>query len=119
MKSRFKNAHPLMVYMSIKQRALVKLFSQKQRLPVSQLVREGLLMRMAVDDRYNSGWNDALDEAMRIANDSNAGKMMFPSGRSFSQMICDDIVEMKRDLKDLNEFKEVNETTVLNNEEKK
>ena len=67
MKTRFKNAHPLMVYMSIKQRALVKLFSQKQRLPVSQLVREGLLMRMAGDDRYNSGWNDALDEAMRIA----------------------------------------------------
>jgi hypothetical protein len=96
MATRFKNVHPLMVYMPLKQRALVKLFSKKQKTPVSQLVREGLLMRMAGEDRYNAGWNDGIDASKDVANNSNAGKMMFPSGRSFSQMICEELDQIKR-----------------------
>ena len=54
--SRFKNVHPLMIYMPIKQRANLKVFARKNRMPVSQAVREGILMRMA-------GGNDPVTSA--------------------------------------------------------
>ena len=50
--SRFKNVHPLMIYMPIKQRANLKVFARKNRMPVSQAVREGILMRMAGGNDY-------------------------------------------------------------------
>ena len=114
--SRFKNVHPLMVYMPIKQRANLKVFARKNRMPVSQAVREGILMRMAGGNDYTGGWNDALDAAMEITKNSNAGKMMFPSGRSFSQMINEEISAIAREnTKPISaEVKEVNEGEVLN-----
>lgn len=95
--SRFKNVHPLMIYMPIKQRANLKVFARKNRMPVSQAVREGILMRMAGGNDYTSGWNDALEAAMEITKNSTAGKMMFPSGRSFSQMLCEEISGLTRE----------------------
>ena len=95
--SRFKNVHPLMIYMPIKQRANLKVFARKNRMPVSQAVREGILMRMAGGNDYTSGWNDALEAAMEITKNSHAGKMMFPSGRSFSQMLCEEISAIARE----------------------
>ena len=95
--SRFKNVHPLMIYMPIKQRANLKVFARKNRMPVSQAVREGILMRMAGGNDYTSGWNDGLEAAMEISKNSTAGKMMFPSGRSFSQMVNEEISGIVRE----------------------
>ena len=97
MMSRFKNVFPLMVYLTKRQRAYVKVFAVKNRVPVSEIAREAFNMRMAKGNEYNSGWNDALEAAMEITKNSNAGKMMFPSGRSFSQMINEEISAIVRE----------------------
>lgn len=94
--SRFKNVHPLMIYLPLTLRGAIKAYSKRHRTTVSYLMREAALMRMASDDRYTAGWNDAIDSCMRIIQENQAGKMMFPSGRSFSQMICEELVEMRR-----------------------
>lgn len=114
--SRFKNVFPLMVYLTKRQRAYVKVFAVKNRVPVSEIAREAFNMRMAKGNEYNSGWNDALEAAMEITKNSNAGKMMFPSGRSFSQMINEEISAIVREnTKPISaEVKEVNEGEVLN-----
>ena len=114
--SRFKNVFPLMVYLTKRQRAYVKVFAVKNRVPVSEIAREAFNMRMAKGNEYNSGWNDALEAAMEITKNSNAGKMMFPSGRSFSQMINEEISAIVREnTKPVSaEVKEVNEGEVLN-----
>ena len=111
MMSRFKNVFPLMVYLTKRQRAYVKVFAVKNRVPVSEIAREAFNMRMAKGNEYNSGWNDALEAAMEITKNSNAGKMMFPSGRSFSQMINEEISAIAREnTKPISaEVKEVNE----------
>lgn len=116
MMSRFKNVFPLMVYLTKRQRAYVKVFAVKNRVPVSEIAREAFNMRMAKGNEYNSGWNDALEAAMEITKNSNAGKMMFPSGRSFSQMINEEISAIVREnTKPISaEVKEVNEGEVLN-----
>ena len=94
--SRFKTVHPLMVYMPLGQRARVKIYAKKGLMPVSQVVREGIEMRMAIGDRYTSGWNDALIEVAKVIKECPAGQMKFPSGRSFSDMLCDDVTNLSR-----------------------
>ncbi len=89
--SRFKTSHPLMIYMTLKQRADVKIFARKERIPVSQLVREGLSMRMSPTDKFNAGFNEALKQAMDVTKNSKGGQMRFPSGKSFADIVCEDL----------------------------
>ena len=45
--SRFKTVYPQMFYLSLGERANVRVFAKKNLMPVSQLVREACKMRMA------------------------------------------------------------------------
>jgi len=94
--SRFKNSHPLMIYMTLKQRAAVKIYARQERIPVSQLVREGIDMRMAPGDRFNAGFNEGIKQAKEAAKNSKGGQMMFPSGKSFADIVCDDLNNLIR-----------------------
>ena len=58
-------------------------------------------MRMAGgDDPFNKGFNQGLYEAIRIANVCEGAKMMFPSGKSYAQVVIDDIEKFLREHKD-------------------
>jgi len=94
--SRFKTVHPLMIYLPLGQRARVRIYAKKGLMPVSQVVREAIEMRMATGDRYTSGWNDALLAVEKTIKECPAGQMKFPSGRSFSDMLCDDVKNLVR-----------------------
>ena len=94
--SRFKTVYPQMFYLPLGERANVRVFAKKNLMPVSQLVREGCKMRMAGEGNYQKGYDDALDEVMKKIKGSMAGQMKFPSGVSFSDMLCDEIITMKR-----------------------
>lgn len=95
--SRFKTVVPLMVYLDPKERESVKVFSKKENMSVSQLSREAFQMRMSdSSDLFNSGFNAGLNEAMKIVNNCQGATMMFPSGKSFARLVCDDIEKFLR-----------------------
>lgn len=98
--SRFKTVVPLMVYLDPKERESVKVFSKREKMSVSQLSREAFQMRMSdSSDLFNSGFNAGLNEAIKIVNNCQGATMMFPSGKSFARVVCDDIEKFLRDKK--------------------
>lgn len=98
--SRFKTVVPLMVYLDPKERESVKAFSKREKMSVSQLSREAFQMRMSdSSDLFNSGFNAGLNEAIKIVNNCQGATMMFPSGKSFARVVCDDIEKFLRDKK--------------------
>jgi hypothetical protein len=56
-------------------------------------------MRMEIDDPFKNGFNQGLNEAMRIVRETEGAKMMFPSGKSFGQLVCDEIEKFLKDKK--------------------
>jgi hypothetical protein len=100
-KNRFKNIVPVMVYIEPTERDKVFAFAKKCGISVAQLAREAFKMRMAgSNDPFNKGFNQGLNEAMRIVNACEGATMMFPSGKSFAKIVCDDIEKFLRDSKD-------------------
>ena len=90
--SRFKSVVPLMVYVDPVERNKIQAYAKKENLKVSQLARESFRMRMSDNqDPFNNGFNQGLYEAMRIVSETEGAKMMFPSGKSFGQLVCDEI----------------------------
>lgn len=97
MTSRFKTVVPLMVYVEPAERNKIQSYAKKENLKVSQLAREAFRMRMSgSDDPFTQGFNQGLHEAMRIVNDTEGAKMMFPSGKSFAQLVCEEIEKFLR-----------------------
>ena len=96
--SRFKSVVPLMVYVDPSERTKIQSFAKKEKLNVSQLARESFRMRMSgSDDPFNNGFNQGLNEAMRIVSSTEGAKMMFPSGKSFATLVCDEIEKFIRE----------------------
>ena len=96
--SRFKSVVPLMVYVDPSERTKIQSFAKKEKLNVSQLARESFRMRMSGnDDPFNNGFNQGLNEAMRIVSSTEGAKMMFPSGKSFATLVCDEIEKFLRE----------------------
>jgi hypothetical protein len=94
--SRFKTVVPLMVYISPALRDEVKKFAKKLRMPVSQIAREGFVMRMeGLGNDYDSGFSNGLEQAKLLAKETKGAQMMFPSGKSFGELVCDDIDSFK------------------------
>lgn len=90
--SRFKTVAPVMVYIEPKELSELKKYARSVKKPVSQVVREGVTMRLAtVDDPYNQGLKDGLNKAMELAQTTKGAQMKFPSGKSFGDLVCDEI----------------------------
>jgi hypothetical protein len=98
-KTRFKTVVPLMVYVSPNERDSIKSFAKDNGIKVSQLAREAFDMRMASGNQFNEGFNKGLNEAMKIAKNCNGAQMMFPSGKSYATIVCDDIKKFLREQK--------------------
>lgn len=98
--SRFKTVVPLMIYLEPAERERVKSFAKSEGINVSKLSREAFQMRMSdSSDLFNSGFNAGLNEAMKIVNNCQGASMMFPSGKSFARVVCDDIEKYLKDKK--------------------
>jgi hypothetical protein len=75
----------------------LKKFAKSGKKPVSHVAREGIRMRLAGEDNpYNQGYDDGLNAAMEIAQKTKGAQMRFPSGKSFGQLVCDEIDKFKR-----------------------
>ena len=95
--SRFKTVAPVMIYVEPTELAELKNFARQKNLTVSSLAREGLRMRMAGNKNlYNKGFNEALDVVIKIAHKTEGAKITFPSGKTFSDLICEEIEKFRR-----------------------
>jgi hypothetical protein len=96
--SRFKTVKPLMVYLPPGDLNTLKRYAKNMGKPVSQVVREGVSMRLADSENpYNEGMKAGLIKAVEIMLESPGSKMRFPSGKSFGEMVRDEIVAFARD----------------------
>lgn len=98
--TRFKTVKPVMIYMHPSEADRLAEYAQKHGIPKTQVAREGISMRMSGEkEPYNEGFNNGLHEAMRITRSIEGAKMMFPSGKSFAQLVCDEIEKFLREHK--------------------
>ena len=86
---------PVMIYLNDQDRSELNAYSKSKKLPVSQLAREGIKMRITSSD-YNTGFNDGLNAAQEVTQSIEGAKMMFPSGKSFADLVCENIQQLAR-----------------------
>ena len=67
-------------------------YAKLNKVPKTKVVEEAVNMRLSGDeDLFNKGFNEGLNEAMRITQENKGAQMKFPSGKSFAELVCDDI----------------------------
>lgn len=89
--SKAKPLKPFMAYIEEGQHAALTKYSRKAQIPMSQLVREAIALRIAPSNPYRAGFNDGLNKAMEVVAANKASQMRFPSGKSFAELINDDL----------------------------
>ena len=75
-----------MIYVTPDDKEALSKYALDNKMTVSQIVREGVRMRLQSND-FNTGFNDGLNEAIKIAHSTEGAKMMFPSGKSFAELV--------------------------------
>jgi hypothetical protein len=94
--SRFKGIHPVMIYVFQKDLAEIKSYAKSHKISLSQLAREALRMRMSQEsEQYITGLNDGLEIGMEEIRKSNWAQMTFPSGKTFADLICEELERKK------------------------
>ena len=87
---------PFMAYIDDGRLLRLRQLSKKNKTPMSQLVREGIDARLAVGDKYLAGHNDGIKSAIGAVNANDACKMQFPSGKTFAELLTDDLQKLVR-----------------------
>lgn len=90
-----KRLKPFMAYLEVGQHTALTKYSRKTQIPMSQLVREAIAMRIAPNDPYRSGFNDGLDKAIEAVTANKVSQMRFPSGKSFAEHINQDLENLR------------------------
>jgi len=89
-----------MVYVFRRDLAEIKAYAKQHKISLSQLAREALKIRMSKDsDQYINGLNDGLDLGMEEIRKSNWAQMTFPSGKTFAELICEELERKKHGLR--------------------
>lgn len=90
-----KPLKPFMAYIEDTQHSAMLKYAKKAQIPMSQLVREAITLRIAPGDPYRSGFNDGINKAMELVSANVASQMRFPSGKSFAELINADLETAK------------------------
>lgn len=85
---------PFMAYLGAEQHRDLKRFSQRNKIAMSQLIREAVDARITQGDRYVAGYNKALHDAIDAIYNNRAAKMKFPSGKSFADVFNEEIQKL-------------------------
>ena len=100
-KSLFKDRNSVRIYLEQSEKERITKFAEKSDISVGQFAREAFQMRMAGGDNpFNKGFNQGLNEAIRITNSCEGATMMFPSGKTFAKVVSDDIEKFLSEHKD-------------------
>lgn len=82
---------PFFAYLTDDQYASLKQFSAATGVSMTQLIRESIDARLSKGDQYVAGYNQAIQDAIQKINSNNLSKMAFPSGKTFGEVIIEDI----------------------------
>ena len=80
------NYKPFMTYLEPDDIVRLKRFSKAHKIPMTQIIREGLSARLTSGDAYTNGFNDGLIKSIKVVNGIEAAQMRFPSGLSFAEL---------------------------------
>jgi hypothetical protein len=86
-----KKLKPFMSYIEESQYVKMSRLSKKTHIPMSQLMREAISIRITEGNPYTAGFNSGLEHAMKIIDNNQASQMRFPSGKSFAELINEEI----------------------------
>jgi len=92
----FKQYKPFMAYLEPVEIDKLKKFAKQTKLPMAQIVREAISQRMANGDPYQAGFNAGVDKSIDTVNNMKPAQFRFPSGKSFAEMIDDELNKLKR-----------------------
>lgn len=81
------NYKPFMAYLTPKDIVRLKRFSKANKIPMTQIVREGIDARLSSGNQYTNGFNEGLLKAIKIVGGIEASQMRFPSGLSFAELV--------------------------------
>lgn len=90
-----KKLKPFITYLDEASHANLKKFAKAKQLTMAKLLREGLVMRMSEGHEYIHGFNECLKQVETLLNNNRAAQMRFPSGKSFAEMMIDEISSLK------------------------
>lgn len=89
--SKGKPLKPFMAYIEESQHMALFRYARKAQIPMSQLVREAIALRIAPENPYRSGFNDGLKRAIDVVAKNTAAQMRFPSGKSFAELLSEEL----------------------------
>jgi hypothetical protein len=90
-----KKLKPFITYLDEDSHAELKKFAKAKKITMAKLLREGLTMRMSEGHPYLYGFNECLKQVEELLNANRAAQMRFPSGKSFAEMMIDEISLLK------------------------
>jgi len=93
--SKKEKLKPFMTYINDADYVKLRKFAKTMKLTMAQVLREGLSMRVAVDNPYLQGFNEGLDASIKIISGHHAAQMRFPSGQSFADLMTDEIMKQR------------------------
>lgn len=85
-----------MTYVSEDEHLRMKKFAKLKKITMAQMIREAIDSRLSVGDPYTAGFNAGLEKAIAVVNQNNAAKMRFPSGKSFAELIVEELSVERR-----------------------
>lgn len=87
-----KNYKPFLTYLAPQEYTKLKKFASKNKVPMTQVIREAITARIVEGNEYVTGFNAGLQEAIKAVNEMKHAQMRFPSGQSFAELVTDDLI---------------------------
>jgi len=87
----FKNYKPFMAYLTQADIDKLKLYADTNKVPMAQLIREAVAMRMAGENIFAEGYNKGITKAIDVVGDMKMAQLKFPSGTSFAEYVRDEL----------------------------
>jgi hypothetical protein len=92
MPSPSNNFKPFMAYLTPPDIARLKRFAKNHKQPMAQIVREAISARLTEGNLFVEGFNSGVNKSIDLINNMNHAQMRFPSGRSFAELVSDELV---------------------------
>jgi hypothetical protein len=85
-----------MIYLTPEDKEALAKYASDNKMTASQIVREGVRMRLQGND-FNTGFNAGLQEAIKLTHATEGAQMRFPSGKSFADLVSENLTLAIRD----------------------
>lgn len=87
----------VMIYLTADNADRLTDYAKGHNISASKIAREGIDLRLNKEGNvYDIAYNEALDTAIDVIRNTKGAQMMFPSGKSFAELVCENIEPLKR-----------------------